>query len=289
MMDLKKIHIPDNYNYIGCFLTLDCNFNCFYCINKFNKKYHTKTITVSGRKWVKGLNRLIMNSDLPVTLQGGEPSLHPDFIWIINNLDISINIDILTNLSFDVDNFIVSVDPNRLNRNAPYPNIRISYHPGNIDIDTLIEKTLKMQKAGFSVGIYGIEYPAFSIKNKETKRKCLQSGVLFKTKKFLGFYNGKLYGDYLYPEGINSSSTKKCLCRISDLIIGPDLSVYKCHHDLYNGFSPVGNLLDPKFEVNYIFRKCNYFGQCNPCDLKIKTNRFQVYGYTSAEIKNIHG
>ena len=288
-MSLEKIHIPNNYNYIGCFLTLNCNFRCPYCITRFNGSRYKKTKIVSGKEWVEGLNRLVVNVDLPVTLQGGEPSLHPDFVWIINHLDPSINIDILTNLSFDVEYFIKQVDPNRLDRKAPYPNIRISYHPKSTNIDALIEKTLRMQKAGFSVGIYGIEHPEFLDKNQDAKKKCQRSGILFKTKEFLGFYNGKLYGNYLYAEGINSANLKKCLCRISELIIGPDLNVYKCHHDLYNGFPPIGNLLDPKFQVHYVFRECSCFGQCNPCDLKVKTNRFQVYGYTSAEIKNIDG
>jgi len=40
------------------------------------------------------LNRLDCPVDLPITLQGGEPSLHPDFIWIIKNIKKSLNIDI---------------------------------------------------------------------------------------------------------------------------------------------------------------------------------------------------
>ncbi|MBU4342850.1 MAG: hypothetical protein KKG21_02450, partial [Candidatus Omnitrophica bacterium] len=37
------------------------------------------------------------------------------------------------------------------------------------------------------------------------------------------------------------------------------------------------------------FRPCDWFGHCNPCDIKIKTNRRQVYGWTSVEIKDIQG
>jgi hypothetical protein len=35
------------------------------------------------------------------------------------------------------------------------------------------------------------------------------------------------------------------------------------------------------------FRDCYYYGSCNPCDVKVKTDRFQKFGHTSVEIKDI--
>ena len=112
-------------------------------------------------------------------------------------------------------------------------------------------------------------------------------GIDFRTKEFLGEYAGKIYGTYLYSGAVGSQKRVRCLCRTAELIIGPDASVFKCHHDLYNNFLPVGNLLDPHFVIKDVFRECDQLGDCNPCDLKIKTNRFQIGGYTSVEIKNM--
>ena len=78
---------------------------------------------------MKSLFRLRSRPDLPVTLQGGEPSLHPDFHAIINGLREDIPIDILTNLQFDVNAFMRNVRPERVSREAPYASIRVSYHP----------------------------------------------------------------------------------------------------------------------------------------------------------------
>ncbi|HPP86773.1 MAG TPA: radical SAM protein, partial [bacterium] len=61
-----------------------------------------KIQTLSDADWIKALNRLELKQDLPITLQGGEPTLHKDFYYIINNLREDIKIDILTNLKFDV-------------------------------------------------------------------------------------------------------------------------------------------------------------------------------------------
>lgn len=75
------------------------------------------------------------------------------------------------------------------------------------------------------------------------------------------------------------------LYRTSELIVGPDGNIYRCHHDLYKNFSSIGNLLDPDFKIRNIFRECTQLGDCNPRDIKIKTDRFQVHGHTSIEIK----
>jgi MoaA/NifB/PqqE/SkfB family radical SAM enzyme len=288
-MSLRKIQLPESYNYVACFLTLDCNLKCNYCINYYGGDNGFKKANISGKKWVDMLNRLNCHSNLPITLQGGEPSLHPDFIWIIKSIKEELKIDILTNLCFDVEGFIENINPERLHRDAPYPSIRVSYHPYYMDLEELINKVLKMQEAGFSIGIFGILHPNPKFKNKvlQAQKKCFDLGIDFRTKDFLGRYNGKIYGTYFYPGAVNNSKRRQYLCRTSELIIGPDGNIYKCHHDLYKDFSPVGNLLDSYFEIEDIFRECNQFGDCNPCDLKIKTNRFQIYGHTSVEIKDI--
>ena len=286
-MSLRNIYLPARYNYIACFLTLDCNLKCDYCINSFGGVRRFKKSVISGKKLVEGFNRLVCVEDLPITLQGGEPSLHPDFIWIIKNIKRSLNIDILTNLYFDVDKFIDQIDPSRLCRNAPYPSIRVSYHPPYMDLDDLIEKVLKIQEANFSIGIFGILHPQFKDKILEAQKRCLNLSIDFRAKEFLGEYKGNLYGTYLYPDAIDNGKRKNCLCRSSELIISPDGSVFRCHHDLYNDLPPIGNLFEPDFKIEDIFRECNQFGNCNPCDVKIKTNRFQIYGYTSVEIKDI--
>lgn len=286
-MVLRQINLPDRYNYIACFFTLDCNLKCDYCINSFGGGNKIKSPVIPGEDWIRGLNRIACAADLPITIQGGEPGLHPDFFRIIKNIKEDLNIDILTNLCFDVDKFIDEINPSRLRRKSPYPSIRVSYHPPYMDLEELINRAIKMQRAGFSIGIFSILHPEFKKKVLEAQKRCMNLGIDFRTKEFLGEFNGQVHGTYLYPGAVGDINRKKCLCRTSELIIGPNGSVFRCHHDLYKGFSPAGNLLDPDFKVEYTFRECNQFGDCNPCDIKIKTNRFQIHGHTSVEIKDI--
>ena len=288
-MSLRELDLRTSFNYIACFLTLDCNIGCDYCINSHGGSGRKEFRILSGEEWVEAINRITATKDLPVTLQGGEPSLHPDFIYIIRNIKSDLSIDILTNLSFDVDKFINEVDPSRLSRKAAYSNIRVSYHPAYMELDVLAKKVLKMQEAGFSVGIYGILHPTIKDEVLAAKEICLKKGIDFRTKEFLGVYNGQLYGTYRYEGAVGSIERKKCLCRVSEFIVGPDGDIFRCHHDLYKGLPSVGSMLDPGLEINNEFRECAAFGDCNPCDIKVKTNRFQEFGYTSAQITGISG
>jgi len=279
--------LPESYNYIACFLTLACNLGCSYCINSLSAKGFPKRKMLSSRGWIEGLNRISCTTDLPVTLQGGEPSLHPGFVRIINGIKKTLNIDILTNLSFDTDEFIDKVDPARLSREAPYPNIRVSYHPEQMDLEKTAKKAVKLRSAGFSVGIFTILHPQYKKETAEAKKRCRDLGIDFRTKEFLGELNGKVYGSYFYPQAVYSAERKNCSCRTSELILDPAGDIFRCHRDLYKGVSPVANLLDRSLKIKDIFRQCANFGDCNPCDVKIKTNRLQIFGHHSVEIKKI--
>jgi len=284
---INDIIIPGSYNYIAAFLTLACNYRCSYCINYFENGRFDKRL-ISGKDWVKGLNRIVARDDLPITLQGGEPSLHKDFIYILNNIKPELKIDILTNIRFDVDEFIKHVKPVRLKREVPYATIRISYHPEVMCLDETLSKTLKMQDAGFSIGIWGVMHPMQKDIILETQDKAKRMGIDFRTKEFLGDYDGSLYGTYKYEGACDKKFRRKCLCKTTELIIGPSGAVYRCHSDLYGDHQSIGNILNPEFEIEHDFRPCDWFGYCNPCDIKIKTNRFQHFGHTSVEIKDVH-
>jgi hypothetical protein len=283
---MKPVKIPEDYNYIACFLTLACNLDCSFCINTFGETGSAKK-HLSGKEWVRGLNRIISRDDLPLTLQGGEPTLHKDFIYILNNLKPELNIDILTNLQFDEGELIRRVDPERIKRDSPYASIRVSYHPEVMELEPLVKKVCKLQGAGFSVGIWGVTHPVQSEQILEAQERCKALGIDFRTKEFLGEYQGRLYGTYRYEGACEKISKKRVLCKTTELIIGGDGSVYRCHSDLYEGRAPVGNILDPGFGIEEVFRVCDFFGHCNPCDVKVKTNRFQRFGHTSVEIKEL--
>lgn len=300
---MKPLEIPKEYKYIAAFLTMRCNLSCSFCLNTFDKEFTRKRKEISGEEWVNGLNRIEPRSDLPITLSGGEPFLHRDFIYIINHLRNDVNIDLLTNLNWGEDGlerFISEVDPNRINRISPYPSIRVSYHPEQMGSgEELVRNVKKLKNVGFKIGIYAVQYPSSKQLEAITQMqfRCANEGILFRVKDFTGKYEGSddknnrfsiLYGDYSkYPNSSFNEKAKNCLCRTSELLIGPEANVFKCHSDVYIGKKAIGNILNEDFRIEYIFRQCNEYGHCHPCDVKAKTNSKQELGHTSVEIKNV--
>lgn len=276
--------IPAHYNYIAVFLTLSCNLTCSYCINRFDAFHYTRG-HLTGEEWVRGLNRIVSRDDLPVTLGGGEPSLHPDFTDIINGIRPELNIDLLTNLEFDLDRFMSEVPPARIRREAPYASIRVSYHPEVMALEPLLDKVRNLLRAGYSVGIWGVLHPSQEAEILRAQELCRQEGIDFRTKEFLGECNGEMHGTIRYPGACNRTFARKVQCRTTELIVGPAGHIYRCHSDLYEGRQPIGHLLDPEFRIDDRFRPCEWFGHCNPCDVKVKNNRYQEFGHTSVEIK----
>jgi hypothetical protein len=291
---LPLIRPKDHHNYVAFFLTLTCNLKCPYCINLHkgnsrSEQSHRKNLDVDS--WIIAANRLIMRDDLPLTLQGGEPTLFGGFYRFVNEVSPALKMDLMSNMMFDVDEFISNVPVWRFTREAPYASIRVSYHPGQNDIDMLIAKAMKMQDAGFRVGLYAIEHPDVSVRRHilEAQQRCQKLGLDFRFKEFLGVFNGIMHGSFLYPGSVDQGKTKSSSCRTTEIIVDPTGYVYKCHADLYNARNPIAHILDEDFSEEKIdeFRDCDSFGTCNPCDVKVKTNRFQVYGHTSVEIRNI--
>jgi hypothetical protein len=43
---------------------------------------------------------------------------------------------------------------------------------------------------------------------------------------------------------------------------------------LYKNQNSIGNILDDNLEIEDKFRYCEKFGECNPCDLKNKLNKY---------------
>jgi MoaA/NifB/PqqE/SkfB family radical SAM enzyme len=292
--DLPLIQPKDNHNYVAFFLTLACNLKCPYCINLHRAQSHSehfcgKNLNVDS--WIRAANRLALRDDLPLTLQGGEPTLYKGFYRFVNEVKAEIKMDLITNMTFDVGEFIRNVPVWRFMREAPYASIRVSYHPGQNNIDELIAKTMKMQGAGFRIGLYAVEHPDDSVRNhsREVQQRCHNLGLDFRFKEFLGEYNGSVYGSFLYPDAVDGEITNNSECRTTEVIVDPAGFVYKCHADLYSARNPIAHILDKEFSEDSIdeFRECKLFGSCNPCDVKVKTNRFQVYGHTSVEIRNI--
>lgn len=288
MSDLPPINIPSSFNYIAVFLTFSCQLRCSYCINHHGGDL-VKGRWMDGEDWIRGLNRIVTRPDLPITVQGGEPTVHKQFYKIINGIHTDTPVDLLTNLEISEDIFARNVPASRFNGRGKYASIRVSYHHGQSEFGELTRKVKALHDKGYSIGIWEVDHPAYHGEVIFRQQVAHAMGIDYRLKEFLGPHGGKNYGTFRYPDAVNSRWLKSCNCRTSELIIGPDGNIFRCHSDLYASRSPIGHLLDPAFDERKLgeWKACGVYGKCNSCDIKVKTNRFQEYGHSSVEIKNI--
>jgi hypothetical protein len=253
-------------NYIGVFLTFRCNLGCDYCLNKQGDFAPRKEISVDD--WVKILYRLPTREDLPITLQGGEPTLYPEFYSLVGRLALhGHKIDILTNGCFDPKDFLDNTTPSMFQRKAPYASIRFSFHKNTDDL-ALLHTVLTLKNRGYSVGIWGLTHPAMWRRNLKMMKHCRRYEIDYREKEYLD----KKYGTYKYPAAVDGKEHPEVRCRSSELLYAPDGKLHRCHRFLYSGIESDGI-------------ECRDFGFCNPCDVKLKTNRLQQGGHCSVRIE----
>jgi hypothetical protein len=284
---MQELTLPQETNYIGIFLTLRCRVGCPYCINRYGTCSPVEEL--SGKGWVDGLSRIPTREDLPISLQGGEPTLHPAFYEIVDGLwRADKKVDLMTNLDFDVSEFRKKVGPDVFRRKAPYASIRVSFHPHFHDAHSLATKVNDMLNWGYSIGIWGLAHPAYKNQNRLMTKICRTYGIDFRMKDFLGEYKGEFYGKMRYQDACYGEH-KEVDCRGSELLVNPAGYIFKCHRDLYANAFPTAHLLDTDLNTLKLFdwRRCKQYGECSPCDIKVKTNRLQQMGHTSVEIKEV--
>lgn len=274
-MTLPSLKLPDTLNYIGVFLTLECNLNCSYCINDPQQLGQRSTLfpikSKSVRKgltpgeWAQALQRIPFSPDLPITLQGGEPMLY----WGGKGLgmilpEVPHYFDLLTNFALQPEVFSRNLNKQhaKLRRDAPYPSIRVSYHADEMDrawndrgFEELVRRCADLANWGFQVapvkaesdvGIYMVAHPDNAVTPE--MQEIYAGRVPFEEKEFLGVHDDQLFGHYLYPFSTDLISRGiyptplSCECRTTELLIDPLGFVWGCHYYLYEGWSHGGPL-----------------------------------------------
>jgi MoaA/NifB/PqqE/SkfB family radical SAM enzyme len=291
----RTIEAPFDY-YFGVFLNLSCSLPCEYCVQKISLPGQpvARYSIISGQQWVETLNALSERTKKrfmrhakrkKISITGGEPSLHPDFVYILNNLDRDWKITVTSNFTspfFDKDiKFLKQI------RRRSGLKFNASYHFLYTGIEKFIENFLKVKKAGLNVhSLFIVAHPAHMEKIEECKVRLSKIHPIVKLQRFFGRHEGRLYpvedpGDVVceqedgirnyeaYSEGFGQAGKKDIHCRMKKVLFAPNGDIYNCHYKLYTGHKDkFGNILDKDLRIvmPQDFFLCNDFGFCNPCD-----------------------
>jgi len=291
----KVIEAPFDY-YFGAFLNLSCSLPCEYCVQKISLPGQpiAHYPMISGQMWVEALNSIVGRTKKrflrypkrkKISITGGEPSLHPDFVYILNNLDKDWKITVTSNFTsafFNKDiKFLKQIKPRRnLKFNA-------SYHFMYTPIEKFIENVIKVKKAGLSVhSLFMVAHPAYIKEAQKYRIRLLKIHPIVKLQRFFGRHDGNLYPSEnvcdivceqedgirnyeAYREGFDQVGKKDVYCRMKKVLFAPNGDIYNCHYKLYTAHKDkFGSLLDKDLHIvmPQDFFLCHDYGFCNPCD-----------------------
>jgi MoaA/NifB/PqqE/SkfB family radical SAM enzyme len=295
MPDNKRIiNAPFGY-YYGVFLNLSCSLRCEYCVQKISQpavpaaEYTMK----SGKDWVEALNsiegrvkkRFLRRAKRKkISITGGEPTLHPDFAYIINNLDKNWNITVTSNLFSPFYEKISSIKQIKKRAGLKF---NFSHHFLYAPVDKFIENLKRVKDAGLFVHIiFIVAHPAHIEEVKKYRDILLKHHPIVKLQRFTGYYNDTLYPvesgydiecqqqdgirNYQdYREGFSQKARQDMFCRMHKVLFAPNGDIYNCHYKLYTANADkFGNIFDKNLNVDIPedYFLCHDYGFCNPCD-----------------------
>lgn len=255
----KIIQAPFD-SYFGVFLTLACSLNCDYCVQKIASpncaiaRYPIER----GEKWVEALNAIAPRTKKrffrpakkkKLSITGGEPTLHPGFAYIINNLDKNWNITVTSNF----DSPLFEKDAALLKQIKKRKRLKFngSFHFLYTPLEKFRENTLKIKKAGIFVHtLFIVGHPGYMEQVQQYQKKLEEIHPLVKLQRFLGHYQGRLYpceegydikyqqqdGIFNYEDyqkGFSQRQRQSIYCRMNKVLFAPNGDIYNCHNKLY--------------------------------------------------------
>lgn len=242
-----------------------CNYRCPYCW------FYGKWEYLKGQNLYPAVEQLVRfwkniyskYGKAKISITGGEPFLYPNFTELIKELSQLHMIEIVTNLSIDIDNFIKEANLENLE-------IRPSFHPLFADFDTFVERAIALKVKKPEQNISYLAWPPQIKQLRFLQDKFLKFGISIFTQPFYGEYKGTRYPDSYTDEEKNiiapflgnrggktfqvepiKTRGKPCAAGQRYAVIHPDGKVLRCGG--LNSLSPdkaiIGNLLDEDFEL----------------------------------------
>jgi len=279
----------------GVFLGLGCNLNCHYCVQKISKpqkpvaRYENRT----GKEWVEALNAIAQRTQKrflrpprvkKLSILGGEPTVYPDFLYVINNLDRNWKITVTSNLDspfFNQESNLKQI------RRRPALRFNGSLHFIHTPLERFIANVQKLKRSRVNLHtLFLVAHPAYLDRVLDYRLELLKIHPRVKLQRFLGFHDGNLHpqessqsieqeqkdgiSNYpLYRRAFGQKESLPIFCHSDKVLIAPNGDIYNCHYKLYTAHKEkLGNLFGEQVRVRIPreYFSCQDFGCCNPCD-----------------------
>jgi len=173
-------------------ITLACNYRCSYCgAHKEDAPCLVLGIHQWRRIWENIFNKY---GCCQVRFAGGEPTIYPGFTELVSMLLERHTVDITTNLSFDIADWIAKVPPEGIA-------ISGSFHPEAMPAAEFLRRLLTLREHGNRlVSACMVGYPPHLGQLESARLMCEGQNILFKIIPFSGAYQGRRYPEAYTPE-----------------------------------------------------------------------------------------
>ncbi len=242
-----------------------CNYSCPYCFFADIWNVVSKENRYPGfSRWLKIWRDIFDRyGNCNIHITGGEPCIYPDFIELIMGLSKYHSIEIDTNLSFDVKNFITRIKPDNIKFTA-------TFHPLFVDLSSYLCKASLLKDNGFDIYVDYVAYPPQLREMERYKLEFKKRDISFKILAFRGKFQGKLYpknyteeeeaiikrcGDstteMIFDAHVGAKKQREIkLCRMGQMYakIRADGSAYRCCCKVRDN-KGLGNMLEGTFKL----------------------------------------
>ena len=239
-----------------------CNYRCPYCwfAGKWDELKNQNLYLEPKNLLSFWKNIHDKYGTVKIAITGGEPFLYPGFIDVIKEICRFHKIEIVTNFSCDIEDFISQTDLENIE-------IRPSFHPLFADFDAFAKKMILLKKKKPNQEVSYLAWPPQTPKIKYYYDKFAQYGISMFVQSFFGEYKGVRYPDGYSDEerevilpfiGARGGKpfqteplkTKGRLCSAGYRygVIHPDGAIFRCG-GINSANSQIGNLSDKNFEL----------------------------------------
>lgn len=150
----------------GWDLCYTCNYRCPYCGIWETKS--DKDLLLGPEEWLVVWDRIFDRyGNCHIFMSGGEPSVYPGFLELVKKLTARHSVEVCTNLSWDVDNLILDMAPDRL-KIAP------TFHPSQADFGDFFKKAVKIKEYLPNSQVYYVAYSGQQITEMPQRSRLLK-------------------------------------------------------------------------------------------------------------------
>lgn len=244
-------HLKKFDNKLRIYLTLECNLKCLYCVNDCHGDIPKGLFsTVPAEKWIEAINR----EKRDVIFTGGEPTLYPGLIDVLNGIDPKIHIKLYSNLMWSpkvMDRYI-----HEISRDVE---LYLSFHSSSKNPQRFIDNAIKLKQSGkFNAVVHTVDTP----ENREFIETALEQFKEHHITLIVDDDQGEVY-----DEASSQEFRKSVICSKKLILISPNGDRFQCVSKMVRAADPLENIFDGPLNDPLVVRDCDDYGYCAPCDM----------------------